>query len=81
MRSTLRASTKNGLRQYVPQERVPWLLAQTAQLALTLSSIFWCQNVTAILSSNTAQEQLRTHAEELAAQLAALADVCKAAKH
>jgi hypothetical protein len=47
MRLSLKSAAKKGMKDYhsiaVDGHRAAWVLAQPAQLALLVSSIFWCQ--------------------------------------
>jgi dynein heavy chain, axonemal len=74
MRATLKQLVKQAVKSYTTQPRYQWMLEQPAQLALAVSNVHWCQNVMAILSSVSASKQLQTFVNELADQLAMLAD-------
>ena len=79
MRGTLRAMIKQEVKAYPTESRCKWALAQPSQLALTVASIHWCQNITAMLASGTALGQMKAYVEEIAAQLAELAEVASGA--
>lgn len=75
MRQTLRKLTKQAFKTYTSQDRCEWILEHPAQLSLSLSNVFWCQNIEAILSSTTTETQMKAFRSENVSQLAELTDL------
>lgn len=75
MRQTLRKVTKQAFKTYATVDRCEWLLKQPAQIAISLSNVYWCQNIEAILSSTSTETQMPAFLSENIAQLAELTDL------
>jgi hypothetical protein len=59
MRNTLKKAASDGMHTYGSQPRCEWIFQQPGQLVPAISQVFWCQQVTAALSGNSASEELR----------------------
>lgn len=59
MRGTLKKLASAGMKSYLEQPRSEWILQQPAQLALAVSQVAWCQNVSAALSGSATHDELR----------------------
>jgi len=77
MVETLRDLMRKAVKEYPTQKREEWILNQKAQIALTVTQIYWARDITKCLLSENPLEELKKYYETTTKQLTQLAALAR----